>query len=72
MEDIRRRKGKVNWGKSEGEMNHERLWTLRNKLRVLEERGMEGWVSLAVLRRARIAWSTGCSAKTMNLGTLIK
>ena len=23
-------------GKSEGEMNHERLWTLRNKLRVLE------------------------------------
>ena len=38
-EDIRRRKGKVNWGKSEGEMNHERLWTLRNKLRVLEGRG---------------------------------
>ena len=31
MEDIRRRKGKVNWGKSEGEINHERLWTLRNK-----------------------------------------
>ena len=34
--DIRRRKGKVNWGKLEGEMNHERLWTLRNKLSVLE------------------------------------
>ena len=30
MEDIRRRKGKVRLGKSEGEMNHERLWTLRN------------------------------------------
>ena len=25
MEDIRRRKGKVNWGKLEGETNHERL-----------------------------------------------
>ena len=36
MEDIRRRKGKVNWGKSEGETNHERLWILRNKPRVLE------------------------------------
>ena len=35
MEDIRRRKGKVNWEKLEGEKNHERLWTLRNKLRVL-------------------------------------
>ena len=39
MEDIRRRKGKVNRRKSEGEMNHERLWTLRNKLKVLEGRG---------------------------------
>lgn len=42
MEDIRRRKGKVNWGKSEGDMNHERLWTLRNKLRVLEGVGGSG------------------------------
>ena len=25
-------------GRSEVEMNHERLWTLRNKLRVLEGR----------------------------------
>ena len=31
MEDIRRRKEKVNWGKLEREMNNERLWTLRNK-----------------------------------------
>ena len=38
MEEIRRRKGKVNWGKSEGEMKHERLWTLRNKLTVFEGR----------------------------------
>lgn len=47
-EYISRRKGKVNWGKSEGEMNHERLWTLRNKLRVLEGKVMRGWVSLVV------------------------
>ena len=39
-EDIRRRKAKVNRGKSEGEMNYERLWILRNKLRILEERGV--------------------------------
>ena len=39
MEDIRRRKGKVNWGKLEREAKHERLWTLRNKLRVLEGMG---------------------------------
>ena len=45
MEDIRRRKGKVIWRKLEGEMNHERLWTPRNKLRVLEGKGVGGWVS---------------------------
>ena len=48
MEVIRKRKGKVNWGKSEGETKHERLWTLRNKLRVLEGRGVWGYVSLVV------------------------
>ena len=35
-------------GESEGGMYHERLWTLRNKLRVLEGRWMAGWVSLVV------------------------
>ena len=30
MEDMGRWRGEVSWGKSEGEMNHER-WTLRNK-----------------------------------------
>ena len=40
MEDIRGRKGKPKWGKSEGEVNHERLWTLGNKLRVSEGKGM--------------------------------
>ena len=47
-EDIRRRKGKVNWRRSEGETNHDRLWTLRNKLRVLEGRRVGGWVNLVV------------------------
>ena len=32
--DIGRWKGEVSWGKLEGETNHEKLWTLRNKLRV--------------------------------------
>ena len=43
-EDIMRRKGKMKWGKSEEEMNHEKLWTLGNKLKVSEGRrgrGME-------------------------------
>ena len=39
MEEIRRRKGKMKQGKSEGEKNHERLWTMGNKLRVSEGRG---------------------------------
>ena len=43
MEGIGRRKGRVNWGKSEGETKHERLWTLRNKLRVLEVREARGF-----------------------------
>ena len=42
MEDIRRRKGKVNWSKLEGKTKHKQLWTLRNKLRVLEGRGVVG------------------------------
>ena len=46
MEDIGRWRGEVSWGKLEGETNHERLWTLRNKLRVLE--GVRGWLSLVV------------------------
>ena len=33
MEDIKRRKGKMKGSRLEGETNHERLWTLRNKLR---------------------------------------
>ena len=35
-------------GESEAEMNHERLWTLRKKLRVSEASRVGGWVSLVV------------------------
>ena len=34
--------------KLEGETNHESLWTPGNKLRVLERRGVVGWVSQVV------------------------
>ena len=33
MEDTGSWRGEVSWGKLEGETNHERLWTLRNKLK---------------------------------------
>ena len=39
MEDHRGRKGKLNEKKSERETNHERLWTLGNKLRASDGRG---------------------------------
>ena len=48
MEDIGRWRREGSWGKLEGETNHERLWTLRNTLRVLEGRRVGGWVSLVV------------------------
>ena len=35
-------------GGLEGEMKHEKLWTPRNKLRVLKMRRMWGWVSLVM------------------------
>ena len=47
-EDIGRWRGEVRWGKSERETNYERLWTLRNKLMVLEGTWVRGWVSLEV------------------------
>ena len=37
--DHRGRKRNLKGEKSEREMNHERLWTLQNKLRVSEGRG---------------------------------
>ena len=48
MEDIRRKKGKMKVEKSEGETNQERLWTPRNKLRVLEGRRVGRWVNLVM------------------------
>ena len=54
-----------------GEVNHERLWTLKNNLRVLKGQGWEvGGTRCWELGRAWIAWSTGCGAKTMNTVTL--
>ena len=39
MEGIKRRKGKQ-MGEINRERNHERLWTLRNKLRVVQREGV--------------------------------
>ena len=43
MEDDRGREGNLKGEKSEREMNHERLRTPGNKLRVLEGRGVGEW-----------------------------
>ena len=48
MEDIKKRKGKMKGGESEGEINHEILWTPGNKLRVSEGMGVGEWVSLVM------------------------
>ena len=73
MEEIRRRKGKMKQGKSEGEKNHERLWTMGNKLRVSEGRGCgNGLARWWVLRRTCIAWSPGYYMQKMNHGKLHK
>ena len=42
-EDHRGKEGKLNGKKSERETHHERLWTLGNKLRVTEGRGVWEW-----------------------------
>ena len=43
----------------EGETNHERQWTLKNKLRVLEGRGVGGWVSLVMGIKEGTFWAPG-------------
>ena len=48
MENIRRRKGKMKGEKLKWEVNHERLWTPRNKLRILEGWGVWEWVTLVM------------------------
>ena len=71
MEDMGRWRGEGSWGKLEGEVNYERLWTLKNNLRVLKGLGWEvGGTRWWVLERARIAWSIGCGTKTMNTDML--
>ena len=45
-EDIRRKKGKMKGVESQREMNHERLWTLGNKLRLSEGREVGEWDGL--------------------------
>ena len=42
VKDDRGREGKLNGKKSERETNHERLWTLGNKLWVVEGRAVRG------------------------------
>ena len=41
----RRKKGRMKGVVNRREMNHERLCTMRNKLRASEGRGVGGWVS---------------------------
>ena len=51
----------------EGEVNHERLWTLKNNLRGLKWQGGRrlGYQVVGIIE-ARIAWSTGCGEKIRN------
>ena len=52
-------------------MNHERLWTLGNKLRASEGRGLgDGDRPVMGIKRTHIAWCTGCYTQTLNPGTL--
>ena len=55
-------------GSQKGEWSM-RLWTLRNKLRASEGRWVGEWDRL-VIRRACIAWCTGCYMQLMNHRTL--
>ena len=55
----------------EGEVNHERLCTLKNNLRVLKGRGEGGWGTQVVgIREGTDCMDTGCGEKTMNTVTL--
>ena len=47
-EDMGRWRVEASWGKLEGEMNNERLWTLGIEWRVLEGTGLGGWVTLVM------------------------
>ena len=51
----------------EGEVNHERLWTLKNNLRGLKcwGCGRLGYQVVGIIE-GTIAWSTGCGEKIIN------
>ena len=54
MEDKGRWGGEGNWGKLEGEVNHERLRILKKNLRDLKERGVGAWGKRLVCIRDRM------------------
>ena len=55
----------------QGEVNHERLCTLKNNLRVLERRGLGCWVSLVVgIMGGMHCMEYRCGAYAMNSATL--
>ena len=53
-------------------MNHERLWTLGNKLRASEVRGVGNWARpvMGIKEGTYCMESTGCYTQTMNHGNL--
>ena len=54
-------------GKLEGEVNHERLWTLKNNLRGLKwQRGGRLGYQVVGIIEGTACMSTGCGEKIMN------
>ena len=52
-------------------MNHERLWTLGNKMRASEGRGVGDWDRLVMgIKEGTFASNTGCYTQIMNHATL--
>ena len=52
-------------------MKHERLWTLRNKLRASEGRGVGDWVRLVMgIKEGMYCMEHSCYTQVMNQGTL--
>ena len=61
------REGKLNRKKSEGKANHDRLWTLVNKLRVTAGRGFGVWGNQVLgIKEGTVVMSTGCCTQLMN------
>ena len=61
------RDGNLKGEKLEMEMNHERLWTLGNKLKVSEGRGLGGWgCRVMSTKEGTFVMSTVCYIQLMN------